>query len=222
VQYMLRMLGGVLAALPPDAARRELATIATKLMTAIGDARRCFRWLKGVSPLLALCEGSATRGEARWVEWTLAVGNKVALIGFLTLDHTRWLRQFGVLQGPHGPTGRRAMRWLTAAYAFNLLLWLSRAVHCAEGREWVRQQRGRLMAGAGADETRVAGLDEGGEAAAAELQGHLREARKQAMLVLQSAHLGQLLETHDALVGLLGVLTSASDLQALWKKHGHA
>ena len=124
------------------------------------------------------------------------------------------------------------MRWLTAAYAFNLLLWLSRAAHCAEGREWVRQQRARLMTGAGADEGGVAGRrcsgsSEGastsgqGAEAASELKGHLREARKQAMLVLQSAHLSQLLVTHDALVGLLGVLTSASDLQALWKKHGH-
>lgn len=65
VQYAFRMLSGVLAEMPHDAARLELAATLTKLMATIGDARRCFRWLKGFSPLLALCDGSMTRGEVR-------------------------------------------------------------------------------------------------------------------------------------------------------------
>jgi hypothetical protein len=40
--------------------------------------------------------------QPRRLGWVLAVGNKVALLGFLTADHTRWLRQHGVLRGPHG------------------------------------------------------------------------------------------------------------------------
>ena len=65
VQYALLMLTGLieLVGTSPDAARREHTTTLAKLMVAIGDARRCFRWLKGVSPLLALCDGSAARSE---------------------------------------------------------------------------------------------------------------------------------------------------------------
>ena len=201
VQYTLRMLVGVLAEMPPDIARREAALIITKLMAAIGDARRCFRWLKGVSPILALCEGSAARGEPRWADRTLAVGNKVALIGFLSLDHARWLRQYGVLKGPHGPTARRSMRWLTVAYACNLLLALSRAARTAEARKRLEGLRARFLpasfvavdrdGGGGARGiARADALDGGGAmgaagAAASELYAHLRDASKQLMLVLQ-------------------------------------
>ena len=44
----------------------------------------------------------------------------------------------------------------------------------------------------------------------------LHEALKQLMLFLQAAHMGQLLVTHDVLVGGLGTITSAMDLQKLW------
>ena len=38
------------------------------------------------------------------------------------------------------------------------------------------------------------------------------EVRRQLMLLAQAAHIGKLFETHDALIGLLGVATSATDL----------
>ena len=47
-----------------------------------------------------------------------------------------------------------------------------------------------------------------------------RGAAKQAMCLLQAGHLGKVrsLETNDAFVGMLGVLTSASDLRGMWPK----
>ena len=210
VQYACRMIVGLLSEMPPDVARREAAVILTKLMAAIGDARRCFRWLQGVSPILALCEASEARGEPRWADWTLAVGNKVALLGFLSLDHARWLRHHGVLQGPHRPTARRSMRWLTVAYACNLLLALSRAAQTAEARKRLRALCARVSPSSSLAEatgTGAAGSDDGGGEASCvtranawvgggggaiasapaggELRAHLREAAKQLMLVLQ-------------------------------------
>lgn len=45
---------------------------------------------------------------------------------------------------------------------------------------------------------------------------NLKAAVKQLMLFLQAAHIGKVLQSHDLIVGFLGVTTSAWDLSALW------
>lgn len=44
----------------------------------------------------------------------------------------------------------------------------------------------------------------------------LRSALKSILLVIQQAHQSQLFVTHDALTGILGVITSAMDMVKLW------
>ena len=61
-----------------------------------------------------------------------------------------------------------------------------------------------------ADAPKVAG---GGEVS---LGTRLYGATKQLFLFLQAAHLAGLVVTHDALCGLLGVLTGIDDVQAMW------
>ena len=78
VQYACRMVAGRLKQMQPSEARSEIIRILTKVMGTLGDSRRTNRWLKGVTPLLALREGLAARNEALWGHWCLAVGSKGA------------------------------------------------------------------------------------------------------------------------------------------------
>ena len=78
VQYACRMVAGRLKQMEPSDAQAETIRILTKVMGSLGDSRRTNRWLKGVSPVLALREGLAARNEALWSRWCLAVGSKGA------------------------------------------------------------------------------------------------------------------------------------------------
>ena len=67
VQYALRLLLGLCAALPVARAPAALVARLRSLMETISDARRTHRWLKGISPLLAL------RASARAPAWPIAI-----------------------------------------------------------------------------------------------------------------------------------------------------
>lgn len=217
VQYCCRMLLGFIALAGGN--REMLARRLSKMMAALGDARRTHRWLKGISPVVSLLDGSAGGGEKSWPLWALAVSSRATTVAFLGMDHTRWLQQHAGLSGEPALTGRRAMRLLAIVHALNVAVHACRAAAAAK---MVQRLRARL----GAAETVKRGQsasDEDGEDGAvnfAALSHQLFQLTRQFFCLLQAAHIGRVesLTTNDALVGALGVFTSSCDLWDVWNK----
>jgi hypothetical protein len=199
VQYFLRFWLGYLRQLEPSAALTDQIKLLSKIMATLGDSRRTNRWLKGISPMLALREGSAVRGERLWARWALAVGSKVTQFTFLSLDHTRWMQQHALVKGEQARTGVWAMRMLALTHVLSGTLSGLRALEAA-----------RAAPGKEPEKAPPQGVDPGS------LRKHMREVLKQLLCFLQAAHLGKLVETHDCFIGLCGVVTSLMDLQTLW------
>lgn len=101
-QEALRAVNGTLADAGTPSAGLKRA------QTTLGEARRTFRWLKLVSPLLALREFSDARSEETWHRWLLAVGTKVAALMSSLFDHIIWLQKHA---GLAGNSARNTLRW---------------------------------------------------------------------------------------------------------------
>lgn len=101
-QEALRAVNGTLAASGTPSAGLK------KAQTMLGEARRTFRWLKLVSPLLALQEFADARIEETWHRWIIAVGAKVAALLSSLFDHVIWLQKHA---GLAGNTARNGVRW---------------------------------------------------------------------------------------------------------------
>lgn len=122
-QEFLRAIVGFLAEVKdmPEA-RKALIARLKKAMSALGEARRTFRWFKEVSPVLALREGSAARKETVTHRWLLAVGSKVALLGHILADRYVWLQKHAGVAGVVAETDRRSKTLATMAHTCNMLL----------------------------------------------------------------------------------------------------
>lgn len=224
VQYALRTVVGVLAVLQPSEARRRLVQTLGRLMLTLSSARRTHRWLR-LAPLLALRRQSALWEEPLWAPRALALGSKLATLGFLGYDHVRWLQEHGLVRGAARESGVTSMRFGTLAHSCNLTIALLHA--SASSAPTVRGQWGWLQRRRSASARELAeGEAAEGEAAADEAAADearaasLREAGLQLMYMLQSAHEGKvpLLQSNDTAVGLMGVLSSALALQRMWPR----
>ena len=249
VQYALRLLLGLCAALPFAKAPSALVARLRSLMETISDARRTHRWLKGISPLLALRASARAPAEESSL-WSLGVAEQFGLLAYTTLDHWRWCQQHGAAPGggDYRATARRAMRWLAAAHAAKIVHLLVVGGRTPAGRARLRELRAAALrlgvdahaalrdawpaaalpalqrrAAAWQAELALAHADAeagfcfiggagGGKGELALYARCVDEVRRQLMLLAQAAHIGKLFETHDALIGALGVATSATDL----------
>ncbi len=208
VQYAVRLALGVLSRLSPSAARRQLALTFAKVMSTLSDARRTHRWLK-LAPLLALRSGSPLWSEPSPAGRLLGMASQLSTVVFLGFDHRRWLQQHGLVSGSAARSGRYAMRLLAFTHACNALLALSKLRPRLASQQQQRQQQD------GAAQEAVETEEERRRA-----DGLIwREGGKQLLCMLQAGHNGQVpgLQTDDALVGAMGVLTASSDLAAIWR-----
>ena len=200
-QYTLLMVNGLVVALggPSSAAARLRA-----VMKPLADARQTGRWLKGVTPLLALRGELAACASAPRFGAAPAIASKLALIGYFLLDHLVWLQKARVLGGDASRSSRRSLRLLAAVHACSLLQLGMRVAR--QNQPEVRSQLAAVVRG------------EARPSCSLELRLAARALLRELMLLVQAAHNAHLLRTHDSLVGFLGVCTGLDDVSKLWRK----
>lgn len=199
VQYLCRMLHGILERSGNHAA---LQSILNKLILTVSNARRTFRVLE-VGPLLTLARGVSSAGEVVAFP-RQALAATVFQAAFNLTDRLRWLQEHRLARGDFRATGRMAMRLLCACHLVQSIRHLLRAarIHARDATSRTRGNGTALSARHG------------------ELRERLHDACKQFLCFLQAGHMGKVpyVQTNNAVVGLMGVLTSSSDLWELWCK----
>ena len=198
-QYTLLMVNGLVVALggPSSAAARLRA-----VMKPLADARQTGRWLKGVTPLLALRGELAACASAPRFGAAPAIASKLALLGYFVFDHVVWLQKARVLGGEATLTSRRSLHLLAVVHACSLLQVGLRTAR--QNQAEVRTQLSRLL------------HREERPSSSQQLRMATRELLRELMLLVQAAHNAHLFRTHDSLVGFLGMCTGLDDLSKLW------
>lgn len=165
-------------------------------MKQLAGARRTHRWCKEIPVIQNIIQNfpisiSISRPLAipDLTDRALELMQKVTLATFLIIDHVGWLKQVKLLRG-----GKRAgtgtiqlgLTFFCASNLFGMLYQVKKLHDARAEKENTTQQK------------------------------CIENALKHAMLVVQTAHLSRTYETHDALVGFLGMITSGMDVLAQW------
>jgi len=201
IQYMARAFIGFagLKGLKKGTKLYKLSEHATNIMKQLAGARRTHRWCKEF-PIIQSIFQTFPRQICMPVDWgafadrALELLQKTTLATFLVIDHVGWLKSVKVLSG-----GKRAG---TGTIQLGLKFF------CASNFVGALVQVKKFRkASAKANE---------GDGKPGEKSKCLQNAFKHALLVLQTAHLSRLHESHDALVGVAGMISSAMDVLAQW------
>jgi hypothetical protein len=206
VQYMARAFIGFagMTALKKGTRLYELNEQAANIMKQLAGARRTHRWCKEFPVIKSIIQGgipaqiSAPTNLSAFLEKSMDLLQKCTLATFLVIDHVGWLKQVKVLSG-----GKRAgtgtiqlgLKFFCASNLLGALMQLKKA---------------------GDAQAQAKDAKDDGKAANKECAKCTQNAFKHALLVLQTAHLSRLRESHDALVGVAGMVTSAMDVLAQW------
>lgn len=201
-QFAARAILGLIALRRPKsrASLRALEDKARSLMAQLAVARRTHRWgkeipvVKGIIGNLPLAI-STPFGSSEFADRSLELLQKLSLSAFLIIDHVGWLKQIKVLSG-----GKRAgtgtiqlgLKFFCASNFFAMLYELKKRRDARAEKSESSSKQSKCI----------------------------ENAIKHAMLVVQMAHLSRLYETHDSLVGFLGMLTSGMDVLAQWPAKG--
>mmetsp|Transcript_25225 Transcript_25225/g.57217 ORF Transcript_25225/g.57217 Transcript_25225/m.57217 type:complete len:222 (-) Transcript_25225:77-742(-) len=191
LQFASRALLGLTAGARSRYAK-VLNTLALRIMVSIAGSRRSFRWGREIPIMLEIPRSLALADP---VERVMDVLQKVTILMFFWTDHLGWLHQVrGGMKSGSG-TIQRGLKWLTvssiiAAISAVRRLRVLRAAEGAPGGQ-----------GAGADTERRATLV---------------RAWRNGLLAVQTAHLSRIWESHDAIVGTLGMVTSTIDVLQVW------
>jgi hypothetical protein len=193
-QYAARTILGLIAMKRPNAGTRLflLQEYAGNVMKQLAGARRTHRWCKEIPVIQNIIQSvpvSISRPLAipDLTDRVLELMQKVTLSTFLIIDHVGWLKQVKLLRGGKRAGTGTIQLGLTFFCASNLLgmLYQLKKLHDARAEKGNSKQ-----------------------------QKCTENALKHAMLVVQTAHLSRTYETHDALVGFLGMITSGMDVLA--------
>ncbi|CAJ1444659.1 unnamed protein product [Effrenium voratum] len=186
-QYSARLLVGTAAYLQPTAGTL-LARVeghARTVMVQLAGARRTHRWCKEFPVLMALPQCFKIADP---VELLLDLLQKASLAAFLITDHIGMLKQWKILSG-----GKRAG-------AGTIQLGLKLFTFCNFIGVLYQLKKIREI---GLEEQKRDQLGKSWEAML-----------KHALIMIQTAHLSLLFQTHDALVGACGIITSSIDCYA--------
>lgn len=202
MQYLARTIIGFagMATIKKGTVLFEINEQATNIMKQLAGARRTHRWCKEF-PVIKNIVQTVPRQICAPVDWGAALDRgldllqKCSLATFLVIDHVGWLKQVKVLGG-----GKRAG---TGTIQLGLKFF------CLSNFLGVLFQMKKIKDAA-------VKARESGEPGGAEQSKCAQNAFKHALLVLQTAHLSRLRETHDAIVGAAGVVTSAMDVLSQW------
>jgi len=189
-QYGARALAGFidLAAPTVETPLHSLEGHARSVMTQLAGARRTHRWCKEL-PIIASIPKTLANPDL--VEGTLDLLTKGFLAAFFMLDHVGHLKQWKILPGGKrngAGTIQLGLKFFCLSNIIGVLLQI---------RKYLKLH------------------------AAWEDEGHERHncsltMLKHVFLVVQTAHLSLLYPTHDALVGVFGMITSALAVRAQW------
>lgn len=184
-QYLARAIVGFLAYTQPTAGTllAGLETRARTVMVQLGGARRTFRWCKEFPVIQNLPKCLEIQDP---LDRALELFQKGFLAAFLITDHIGLLKQWKILSG-----GKRSG---TGTIQLGLKLFcFSNAFAAVMQAKKIRDLGTKEEKGA-------------------ERRKCLETAVKHLLLVVQTAHLSLLYQTHDAIVGVAGVLTSCIDV----------
>eukprot|EP00933_Yihiella_yeosuensis_P036749 TRINITY_DN30534_c0_g1_i1.p1 TRINITY_DN30534_c0_g1~~TRINITY_DN30534_c0_g1_i1.p1 ORF type:complete len:233 (-),score=59.91 TRINITY_DN30534_c0_g1_i1:101-799(-) len=186
-QYLARALVGF-AAVKQPLAGSLLARIeghARTVMVQMASARRTHRWCKEIPVIQSIPKVLEIQNP---VDKALELAQKVSLAVFMMTDHIGQLKQWKILSGgKRSGTGtvQLGLKFFCFSNAMGAILNLKKIRDMGD-KEEKREQKQKCA------ETVI----------------------KHLLLVLQTAHLSRLKETHDGLVGVAGVITSCMDLAA--------
>jgi len=168
--------------------------LASNIMKQLASARRAHRWCKEFPVIKSIHQSLPAVvpqpfNVPTFVDRSLELMQKVTLSFFLVIDHIGWLKQVKLLSG-----GRRAgsgtiqfgLKFFCASNALGAALQLKRCRDAQVNNDEGKQRK------------------------------CLQTAMKHMFLVVQVAHLSRSYETHDALVGMLGMVTSGMDVLGQW------
>lgn len=186
-QYSARLLVGSAAYLQPTAGTllARLEGHARTVMVQLASARRTHRWMKELPVIQNLPQSFKIADP---VELVLDVLQKASLICFLITDHIGMLKQWKILSGgKRAGTGTIQLGLKIFTFCnFMGVLYQLKKIRDIGLKEEKRDQ-----------------LAKSWEAAV-----------KHALLMIQTSHLSLLYQTHDAFVGVCGIITSSIDCYA--------
>jgi len=189
-QYAARFLVGLTSKARMGTPMRSVYEKALAVMVQLAGARRAHRWCKEF-PVLQGIPKSLT--IANPIDMLLEVCQKATLATFMIIDHIGYLKQVKILKG-----GKRAgagtiqlgLSWFALSNFISLLI---------QGKKLYK----------------LTNNDDGKKDADAK-ETCIKQSFKHAALVVQMAHISRRFETHDAVVGFLGMITSIQDVIPQW------
>eukprot|EP00440_Ansanella_granifera_P056598 gb/GFBE01061346.1/.p1 GENE.gb/GFBE01061346.1/~~gb/GFBE01061346.1/.p1 ORF type:complete len:243 (+),score=55.28 gb/GFBE01061346.1/:1-729(+) len=184
-QYLARAIVGSVAYLHPTAGSllAKLEGHARTVMVQLASARRTHRWCKEFPVIQSIPKCLDIKDP---IDRLLELLQKVSLATFMITDHIGLLKQWKILSGgKRSGTGtiQLGLKFFCFSNAVAVLYQLKKIKDIGQQEEKVEQRRKCY-------ETAV----------------------KHALLVLQTAHLSLLYQTHDAIVGVAGIITSSMDI----------
>mmetsp|Transcript_77337 Transcript_77337/g.202961 ORF Transcript_77337/g.202961 Transcript_77337/m.202961 type:complete len:237 (-) Transcript_77337:152-862(-) len=190
-QYIARAIVGFAGMAKPKAGSSlsNLETNARMAMTQLAGARRTHRWCKEFPVIMGL---PASLRIADPLDRVLELLQKVSLATFMCIDHVGHMKQWKLLSG-----GKRAGSG-TIQLGLKFFCFSNFVGALVQGKKVASSLQGED------DKTK------------AQRRKSLETIMKHLLLVLQTAHLSRLYESHDALVGVAGVVTSWMDIIPHW------
>jgi len=195
VQYGCRTLIGLLSMRKLQAGSQFhlLHEQAGNVMKQLASARRCNRWCKEF-PVIQQIIASLPTGIPQSISISSAVEKsaellqKLALATFMICDHIGWLKQVKILKG-----GKRAGTGTIqlGLKFFGASNFLGAVLALKKIRDTPEGEKGKK-------------------------EKLVETCFKHTLLVFQCLHLSRTYETHDAFVGVLGMITSAIDVRTQW------
>jgi len=186
-QYGARALVG-LAALAAPKTGSTLSVVekhARTIMAQLAGARRTHRWCKEI-PVIQSIPGSLRIENP--VDRILDLLQKFSLATFMIIDHVGMLKNWNIVSGKKR-SGAATIQLGLKFFCFSNLI---AAIINIKKASALKQKEGK----------------------AAECQKCKQNIFKHALLVLQTLHLSQTYVTHDALVGVAGMISSMMDVSS--------
>jgi len=201
VQFAARMIVGLTQEFGNMKAGTRIYWVnetAMNLMKQLASARRAHRWCKELPVIQSILQSLPTQipaqlnlSSSQILDRVLDLVQKVSLSSFLIIDHIGWLKQIKLLSG-----GKRAgtgtiqlgLKFFGAANFFAMLIQMKKLAD-ARSKEEESSSKQKTFA---------------------------QNAFKHGLIVVQCLHLSRTYESHDAIVGFFGVISSFMDMLTQW------
>jgi len=185
-QYAARALVGAANLAAPKAGSflSKVEQHSRTTMVQLAGARRTHRWCKEIPVIQSIPKCLEIADP---VDRALELLQKVTLATFMVIDHIGLLKQWKILPGgKRSGTGtiQLGLQWFCYSNIFGVII-QGKKLHSLRDKEEKAAERRKCA----------------------------ENCLKHALLVLQTAHLSRVYETHDIAVGLAGIVTSLMDIK---------